>query len=64
LLIQNGYVLAEQEPDPSASEPIRYSNAIPRIAYIATIGGVIVAIVGLIAGVIGIGIAAGFIGRK
>jgi hypothetical protein len=32
LLTQNGYVLAEQEPDPSAAEPIRYSDAIPRIA--------------------------------
>jgi hypothetical protein len=64
LLTHNGYELAEQEPDPSTSEPIRYSNTIPAIATLATIGGIIAAIVGLIAGVIGIGAAAGFIGRK
>jgi hypothetical protein len=64
LLNQNGYELAEQEPDPSTSEPIRYSNEIPAIATLATIGGIIAAIVGLIAGAIGIGAAAGLIGRK
>jgi hypothetical protein len=57
LLTQNGYLLTEQEPDLSTAEPIRYSNVIPAIAYIATI-------VGVIAAVIGIGVAGRFIGRK
>jgi len=64
LLTQNGYLLTNEEASLSTTEPIRYSNVIPAIAYIAGIAGFIAAAIGLIAGVIGIDIAAGFIGRK
>jgi hypothetical protein len=56
LLAQNGYLLTEEAPL-STTEAIRYSNLIPAIAFIAVI-------LALIAAVIGIGVAAGFIGRK
>jgi hypothetical protein len=57
LLAQNGYSLTEEEGNLSTTEPIRYSNVIPAIAYI-------VVIVALIGAFIAMGIAAGFIGRK
>jgi hypothetical protein len=42
-------------------EPIRFSNVVPVVAYIAAMAGVIVA---LLAAFIAIGVGAGFIGRK
>lgn len=57
LLAQNGYLVTEEEANLSTTEPIRFSNVIPAITYI-------VVTVALIAAVIAIGIAAGFIGRK
>ena len=57
LLTQNGYLVTNEEPDLSTTEMIRYSAVIPAIGYI-------LGMVGLIAAVIAIGIAAGFIGRK
>ena len=55
LLAQNGYLLTEEAPLPTKAIP--YSNLIPAIAFIA-------GILALVAAVIGIGVAAGFIGRK
>lgn len=57
LLAQNGYLLVEEEANLSTTEPIRFSNVIPAITYI-------VVAVALIAAVIAIGIAAGFLGRR
>ena len=61
LLTQNGYLLTEQEADLPTMEPIRFSNVIPVIGYLAAMVGLIVA---LIAVVIRIGVGAGFIGKK
>jgi hypothetical protein len=61
LLTQNGYLLTEQEADLPTMEPLRFSNVIPVIGYIAAMVGLIVA---LVAALIAIGVGAGFIGRK
>jgi hypothetical protein len=61
LLTQNGYLLTEREADLPTLEPIRFSNVIPVIGYIAAMIGLIVA---LVAVAITIGVGAGFIGKK
>jgi hypothetical protein len=61
LLTQNGYLLTEQEADLPTMEPISFSNVVPVIGYIATMVGLIVA---LVAAFIAIGVCTGFIGRK
>jgi hypothetical protein len=57
LLTQNGFLLTGEEADLSTAGPIRYSNVIPAIGFIA-------AVIGLIAAVIAIGIVASIIWRE
>jgi hypothetical protein len=61
LLTLNGYLLTEQEADLPTMEPIRFSNVVPVIGYIAAMVGLVVA---LVAAFIAVGVGAGFIGRK
>ena len=48
LLIQNGYLLTEQEADLPTMEPNSFSNAIPAVAFIATMVGLIAAIAAVV----------------
>jgi len=57
LLTQNGYLVTPDEAGLPMTEPIRHSRAIPGIAYLSAIGG-------LIAAVIAIGIVVGVVGRR
>ncbi len=57
LLTQNGYLITPDEAGLPTTEPLRYSRAIPAMAYLAAIGG-------HFAAVIAMGIVVGLIGRR
>ena len=56
-LTQNGYLITPDGAGPPVTEPLHYSRAIPAMAYLAAIGG-------LLAAVIAMSIVVGLIGRR
>ncbi len=57
LLTQNGYLITPDGAGPPVTEPLHYSRAIPAMAYLAAIGG-------LLAAVIAMSIVVGLIGGR